>query len=101
MLDFFTTNWFWILFLGGMLLMHLGHRGHGGHGGAGTRARTPAISLSKSPNASTPRAATSSSPHQHTPPAASRVPERTATGTPLQAPRPARMLIVTHSEGPR
>ena len=33
MVNFLASNWVWILFLGGMLVMHLGHGGHGGHGG--------------------------------------------------------------------
>lgn len=92
MLNFFTANWFWILFLGGMLFMHVGHRGHGGssgHGGcggghasqhdqaqhdqgqhdsaAGSRA-APTISLSKARDASAPQPAT--------PPFARHTPER-------------------------
>ncbi len=44
MLDFISTNWIWILLIGGMAVMHLGHGGHGGkvghvakggHGGTG------------------------------------------------------------------
>ena len=35
MLTFLSTNWLWILLIGGMLLMHLGHGGHGGHRGHG------------------------------------------------------------------
>lgn len=36
MLSFLTANWFWILFLAGMLFMHSSHRGRGGgHGGCG------------------------------------------------------------------
>ena len=36
MVNFLASNWVWILFLGGMLVMHLGHGGHGGHrGGCG------------------------------------------------------------------
>lgn len=35
MLTFLSNNWLWIVFLGGMLLMHRGHGHHaGGHGGA-------------------------------------------------------------------
>ncbi len=34
MLNFLTSNWIWILLIGGMLVMHLRH-GHGGHGGGG------------------------------------------------------------------
>ena len=34
MIDFLSRNWFWILFLGSMILMHVGHGRHGiGHGG--------------------------------------------------------------------
>ena len=33
MLEFLSSNWLWILLIGGMLFMHLGHGGHGGHGG--------------------------------------------------------------------
>ncbi len=87
MLNFFTTNWFWILFLGGMLFMHLSRPGHGGHGGcggghasqreqtrqepsrsdkaAGSRTQTPAISLSKSAKA-TPQAAPDPTPQYDT-----------------------------------
>jgi len=29
-----SSNWIWLVVVGGMLWMHLGmHRGHGGHGG--------------------------------------------------------------------
>lgn len=36
MLEFLSSNWLWILLIGGMLFMHLGHgRGHGGHMGCG------------------------------------------------------------------
>ena len=39
MLDFLSSNWVWILLIGGMLIMHLGHGGghgeHGGHDGHG------------------------------------------------------------------
>lgn len=35
MLEFLSSNWLWILLIGGMLFMHLGHGGHGGHGGGG------------------------------------------------------------------
>lgn len=35
MLDFLSSYWIWILFIGAMLWMHLGHGGHGGHGGCG------------------------------------------------------------------
>lgn len=68
MINFFLTYWIWILFIGGMLWMHLGHGGHGGHGGcggghAGAHDKTssnpgqrgsavPPISLSKSPGES-------------------------------------------------
>ena len=34
MLEFLSSNWLWILLIGGMLFMHLGH-GHGGHMGCG------------------------------------------------------------------
>lgn len=31
-----SSNWIWLVVVGGMLWMHLGmHRGHGGHGGHG------------------------------------------------------------------
>ena len=37
MLEFLSSNWLWILLIGGMLFMHLGHsRGHGGHMGCGS-----------------------------------------------------------------
>lgn len=32
MLGFITTNWIWILLIGGTVAMHLGHGGHGRHG---------------------------------------------------------------------
>jgi hypothetical protein len=36
MLEFLSSNWVWILLIGGMLFMHLGHgRAHGGHMGCG------------------------------------------------------------------
>ena len=41
MLEFLSSNWLWILLIGGMVFMHLGHGGHGGgsgqagHGGCG------------------------------------------------------------------
>ena len=35
MLEFLSSNWLWILLIGGMVFMHLGHGGHGGHGGQG------------------------------------------------------------------
>jgi len=35
MLAFLSTNWLWILLIGGMLFMHLGHGGHAGGGGCG------------------------------------------------------------------
>jgi hypothetical protein len=35
MLTFLSNNWLWIVFLGGMLLMHLGHRHGGAAGGHG------------------------------------------------------------------
>ena len=44
MLEFLSSNWLWILLIGGMLFMHLGQGGHGGgsgqaghrgHGGCG------------------------------------------------------------------
>ncbi len=93
MLSFFTANWFWILFVGGMLFMHLGRRGHGGHGGcggghasqddhsqreqarqepsrsdkvAGLSTATPAISLSKSAKAIAPQAAPDPTPQYDT-----------------------------------
>ena len=31
MLEFITTNWIWILLIGGTVAMHLGHGGHGRH----------------------------------------------------------------------
>lgn len=34
MLTFLSDNWLWIVFLGGMLLMHRGHGLHGGGHGA-------------------------------------------------------------------
>ena len=33
MWEFLSNNLIWILFIGGMVIMHLGHGGHGGHGG--------------------------------------------------------------------
>ena len=35
MLEYLSSNWLWILLIGGMVFMHLGHGGHGGHGGQG------------------------------------------------------------------
>ena len=41
MLTLLSSNWIWILLVGGMLWMHFGrggpggHGGHGGHGGCG------------------------------------------------------------------
>lgn len=36
MWEFLSTNWVWLLFIGGMVVMHLGHGGHGGgHAGHG------------------------------------------------------------------
>ena len=33
-MEWFSQNWVWVLFFGGMIAMHLfGHGGHGGHGG--------------------------------------------------------------------
>ncbi len=61
MINFFLTNWIWILFIGGMPLTHLGHGGCGGHGGAPDQSASnpgqrgsdvPPISLSKTPGAS-------------------------------------------------
>ncbi len=54
MLNFLTANWYWILFLGAMFLMHAGHGGHGGgcgghgsgHGTSGEHERPP-VSLDK------------------------------------------------------
>lgn len=41
MLEFLSSNWLWILLIGGMLLMHLGHgRGHGGHMGGGSHGHS-------------------------------------------------------------
>ena len=33
MLNLLSSNWIWILLVGGMLWMHFGHGGHGGCGG--------------------------------------------------------------------
>ena len=40
----FVSNWFFILFVAGMVWMHLRHGGHGGHADHGNRhqASTPA-----------------------------------------------------------
>lgn len=35
MLEFITTNWIWILLIGGTVVMHLGHSGHGRNSGHG------------------------------------------------------------------
>lgn len=41
MLEFLSSNWVWLLLIGGMLFMHLGHgRGHGGHMGCGGHHHT-------------------------------------------------------------
>lgn len=33
-MEWFSENWVWVLFIGGMIAMHMfGHGGHGGHGG--------------------------------------------------------------------
>ncbi len=33
-MEWFSQNWVWLLFVVGMLVMHMfGHGGHGGHGG--------------------------------------------------------------------
>lgn len=44
-MSWLSSNWIWILLIGGMLWMHLGmHRGHGGHGGHQTNAhQQPAL----------------------------------------------------------
>lgn len=34
MTNFLQQNWIWILFIGAMLVMHLGGHRHGGHGGS-------------------------------------------------------------------
>lgn len=65
MINFLLSYGIWILFIGGMLFMHLGHGGHGGCGGghAGAHDKTlsnegrrgstaPTISLSKTPGTS-------------------------------------------------
>lgn len=90
MLSFLTANWFWILFLAGMLFMHSSHRGHGGHGGGGgcggghadqheptqhelsqsddatsSDAAPAPISLSKSGHATAPQGAPDLNPQHH------------------------------------
>lgn len=52
MLAFLSTNWLWILLIGGMLFMHLGHGGLGGGCGGGHADHTatgekPAVDLTK------------------------------------------------------
>jgi len=41
MWNFISANWVWLLFAGGVVVMHLGHGrhggGHGGHGGHGSQ----------------------------------------------------------------
>ena len=33
-MEWFSQNWVWLLFVAGMIAMHMfGHGGHGGHGG--------------------------------------------------------------------
>ena len=33
-MEWFSENWVWVLFVAGMIAMHMfGHGGHGGHGG--------------------------------------------------------------------
>ena len=35
-MEWFLQNWVWVLFIAGMIAMHMfGHGGHGGHGGQG------------------------------------------------------------------
>jgi hypothetical protein len=41
MWEFLSNNWVWLVFVGGMALMHLGHGGHGGHGGGHQRGGRP------------------------------------------------------------
>ena len=39
-MGFLSANWLWIVFIGAMILMHLGHgRMHGGHHGPNHEAR--------------------------------------------------------------
>ena len=39
-MEWFSQNWVWVLFFGGMIAMHMfGHGGHGGHGGGHTDAK--------------------------------------------------------------
>lgn len=41
-MNWLSNNWIWILFIGGMLWMHLGmHHGHGGHGGHAKNTHQP------------------------------------------------------------
>lgn len=41
-MNWLSSNWIWLLLIGGMLWMHLGmHRGHGGHGGHSMSQQPP------------------------------------------------------------
>ena len=41
-MSWLSSNWIWVLLIGGMLWMHLGmNHGHGGHGGHETNAHQP------------------------------------------------------------
>lgn len=60
MWDFISANWVWLLFAGGIVVMHLGHGrphghggqgGHGGHGGCGGgHATTPTVDKARNPD---------------------------------------------------
>ncbi len=36
-MSWITSNWIWMILIGGMIAMHLRHGGHGGHGGGTSR----------------------------------------------------------------
>lgn len=41
-MNWFSSNWIWLLLVGGMLWMHFGmHRGHRGHGGNSMSEQPP------------------------------------------------------------
>ncbi len=47
-MEWFSQNWVWVLFVAGMIAMHMfGHGGHGGHGGRSDGGRKDSGSAGK------------------------------------------------------
>ncbi len=62
-MEWFTTNWFWIVVGIAFVVMHLfGHGGHGGHSGHGGQ---PPTDEARKSDAEETRASTSSGGHHH------------------------------------